>query len=54
MLLSTKLAKVTPEGVNFEDGTSVACRTVVWTAGVQANALASRYRGTRAEEAPSP
>ncbi len=47
VLLSTKLAKVTPEGVNFEDGTSVACRTVVWTAGVQANALASLVPGDK-------
>jgi NADH dehydrogenase len=47
VLLSTKLAKVTPEGVNFEDGTSIACRTVVWTAGVQANALASLVPGDK-------
>ncbi len=36
----TKLDKVTDDGVSFEDGTSVASRTVVWTAGVRANPLA--------------
>jgi NADH dehydrogenase len=39
--LQTTLAKVTPEGVAFEDGTSLAAQTVVWTAGVKANPLAA-------------
>lgn len=45
--LGTKLAKVTAEGVNFEDGSSVACRTVVWTAGVRANPLADQVPGAK-------
>jgi NADH:ubiquinone reductase (H+-translocating) len=36
----TTLTKVTDEGVTFEDGTSIPARTVVWTAGVQANPVA--------------
>ena len=44
----TKLAKVTAEGVSFEDGTSVAARTVVWTAGVRANPLAATIPGDKA------
>ena len=43
----TKLAKVTAEGVGFEDGTSVAARTVVWTAGVKANPLAETIPGEK-------
>jgi NADH dehydrogenase len=43
--LRTKLAKVTPEGVTFEDGTSLAARTVVWTAGVKASPLAATIPG---------
>jgi NADH dehydrogenase len=39
--LRTTLAKVTPEGVTFEDGASLPSRTVVWTAGVKANPLAA-------------
>jgi NADH dehydrogenase len=44
---TTKLAKVTGESVTFEDGTSVATRTVVWTAGVKANPLATRLPGEK-------
>jgi NADH dehydrogenase len=47
VLLRTRLAKVTAEGVDFEDGSSVASRTVVWTAGVQANPLASLVPGDK-------
>ncbi|MHB1533699.1 MAG: NAD(P)/FAD-dependent oxidoreductase [Acidimicrobiales bacterium] len=36
----TKLAKVTAEGVEFEGGSRIATKTVVWTAGVRANPLA--------------
>ncbi|HET6917208.1 MAG TPA: NAD(P)/FAD-dependent oxidoreductase [Acidimicrobiales bacterium] len=43
--LNTRLAKVTAEGVTFEDGRSVPARTVVWTAGVKANPLASCLPG---------
>jgi NADH dehydrogenase len=45
--LSTRLAKVTDGGVSFEDGTSVDSSTVVWTAGVAANPLASCFPGER-------
>lgn len=38
--LNTRLAKVTAEGVAFEDGRTIPARTVVWTAGVKANPLA--------------
>jgi NADH:ubiquinone reductase (H+-translocating) len=44
---NTKLAKVTGGGVSFEDGTSVAARTVVWTAGVGANPLARLIPGKK-------
>jgi NADH:ubiquinone reductase (H+-translocating) len=43
----TKLAKVTAQGVSFEDGTSLASRTVVWTAGVRANPLADAVPGDK-------
>jgi NADH:ubiquinone reductase (H+-translocating) len=43
----TKLAKVTAEGVTFEDGTSILSRTVVWTAGVRANPLAEVVPGQK-------
>lgn len=39
--LNTKLAKVTPDSVAFEDGTEIATHTVIWTAGVKANPLAA-------------
>ncbi|MBO0731753.1 MAG: NAD(P)/FAD-dependent oxidoreductase [Acidimicrobiaceae bacterium] len=35
-----RLTKVTPDGVELEDGTAIPARTVVWTAGVRANPLA--------------
>lgn len=44
---NTKLAKVTAEGVTFEDGTSVPTRTVIWTAGVRANPLAGMIPGAK-------
>ncbi len=40
VLLSAPLAKVTADGVTLADGTEIASRTVVWTAGVRANPLA--------------
>jgi NADH dehydrogenase len=45
--LGTRLAKVTAEGTGFEDGTSVAARTVVWTAGVRANPVAGMVPGAK-------
>ena len=45
--LGTRLAKVTAEGVTFDDGESIAARTVVWTAGVKANPLAERIAGPK-------
>jgi NADH dehydrogenase len=45
--LNTKLAKVTAEGVTFEDGTSVPAHTVVWTAGVKASPLAATVPGPK-------
>jgi NADH dehydrogenase len=41
----TRLAKVTADGVAFEDGSTLAARTVVWTAGVKASPLASAIAG---------
>jgi NADH dehydrogenase len=46
---ATKLAKVTGEDVTFEDGSSLATRTVVWTAGVKANPLAAVLPGDKAK-----
>jgi len=43
----TKLAKVTADGVSFQDGTTVAARTVVWTAGVRANPLTEAIPGKK-------
>jgi NADH dehydrogenase len=43
----TSLAEVTAEGVRFADGTVVAARTVVWTAGVRANPLAEVIPGDK-------
>ena len=40
VMLSAPLAKVTEDGVTLADGTTIASRTVVWTAGVRANPLA--------------
>ena len=45
--LNTRLAKVTAEGVTFEDGRSIPARTVVWTAGVKANPLAESIPGKK-------
>ncbi len=45
--LGTKLAKVTAEGVTLEDGSDIAARTVVWTAGVTANPVASVVPGDK-------
>lgn len=47
VLFDTKVAKVTDEGVSFEDGSSVAATTVVWTAGVRANRLADVVHGEK-------
>jgi NADH dehydrogenase len=44
---NTKLAKVSAEGVSFDDGASVTARTVVWTAGVGANPLAETIAGDK-------
>lgn len=45
--LNTRLAKVTAEGVCFEDGSEIRSRTVVWTAGVKANPLAETLPGPK-------
>jgi NADH:ubiquinone reductase (H+-translocating) len=45
--LGLSLARVTAEGVSFDDGTSMAARTVIWTAGVQANAVAGLIPGDK-------
>jgi NADH dehydrogenase len=45
--LNTKLSKVTDVGVTFDDGTQLAARTVVWTAGVKANPLADHLPGQK-------
>jgi NADH dehydrogenase len=47
VLLETRLAKVTGDGITFDDGTSVAASTVVWTAGVSANPLAGLIPGDK-------
>ena len=39
--LNTKLTKVTGDSVSLEDGTEIGTHTVIWTAGVKANPLAS-------------
>ena len=43
----TKLAQVTPDGVELEDGSTIPTKTVVWTAGVTANALATVIPGEK-------
>jgi NADH dehydrogenase len=43
----SKLAEVAADRVTFEDGTSIATRTVVWTAGVRANPLGQVIPGDR-------
>jgi NADH dehydrogenase len=35
--LNTKVAGLTESGVQFSDGTSVECKTLIWTAGVSVN-----------------
>ena len=45
--LNSKLTKVTADSVSFEDGTEIGTRTVIWTAGVKANSLASVLRGEK-------
>jgi NADH dehydrogenase len=45
--LQTTLAKVTADGVTFDDGTSIPAGTVVWTAGVRANPLATVIPGEK-------
>ena len=45
--LNTKLTKVTADSVSFEDGTEIGTRTVIWTAGVKANPLASVLPGEK-------
>lgn len=47
VLLEAPLAKVTEDGVTLEDGREIAARTVVWTAGVRANALADLVPGVK-------
>jgi NADH dehydrogenase len=44
---NTTLTKVTAEEATFDDGTSMATRTVVWTAGVRANPLAEQIPGEK-------
>jgi NADH dehydrogenase len=45
--LGLSLTRVTPEGVQFNDGTSLAARTVIWTAGVRANPVAEAIPGEK-------
>jgi NADH dehydrogenase len=45
--LGTRLAAVTPDDVKFDDGTSLAALTVIWTAGVRANPLAGLVPGDK-------
>ncbi len=45
--LGLSLTEVTAEGVRFDDGTSMAARTVIWTAGVRANPLADTIPGEK-------
>jgi NADH dehydrogenase len=42
-----KLVKVTGDGVTFEDGSSLAAKTVIWTAGVRANPVAALIPGEK-------
>lgn len=52
--LNTKLAKVTAESVSFEDGSEIRTCTVVWTAGVRANPLASTLGGEKGKAGTVP
>lgn len=45
--LDTRLQKITPDGVAFEDGSFIDARTVVWTAGVKANPLTDLLSGEK-------
>jgi NADH dehydrogenase len=45
--LGLGLTRVTPDGVEFNDGTSMAARTVIWTAGVRANPIADLIPGEK-------
>jgi NADH dehydrogenase len=45
--LGLSLTRVTAEGVQFDDGTSMAARTVIWTAGVRANPVAELIPGEK-------
>jgi NADH dehydrogenase len=45
--LGLSLTGVTPEGVKFDDGSSMAARTVIWTAGVRANPVAEMVPGEK-------
>lgn len=45
--LNTKLTKVTPDSVAFEDGTEIGTHTVIWTAGVKANPLSQAFSGDK-------
>ena len=45
--LNTKLTKVTPDSVAFEDGTEIGTHTVIWTAGVKANPLSRAFPGDK-------
>jgi NADH dehydrogenase len=40
--LGAAVAEVTPSSVTLADGETLACRTLIWAAGVQANPLAAR------------
>jgi NADH:ubiquinone reductase (H+-translocating) len=45
--LGLGLTGVTEEGVQFDDGTCLAARTVIWTAGVRANPVADLIPGEK-------
>ena len=48
VLLGAPLAEVTDKGIRLRDGREIAARTVVWTAGVQANPVAGLLPGAKA------
>jgi NADH dehydrogenase len=43
----TTLAEVTASGATFQDGSSIAASTVIWTAGVRANRIALVFPGAK-------
>ena len=45
--MNTKLTKVTPDSVVFEDGTEIGTHTVIWTAGVKASPLSRQFVGDK-------